>query len=326
MRKLVHLGLLAAIGLLATGCAVTNYGVITDTWERQSPTSSVGIVNTDGEALLGPYIQVITSIDFFDPRYEDVDVELTTYAEQDADGNQVLRTKGNVTSYFGLQFNDHVYCTPDASRCAVAVADNPVVGDVDIFDYTFGNCFPANVALQLLGSLGGRTFECGRGMRLFPWLNGTGLSDADLLELVEMATPIHGADGEDFIRLDLNKDTLGAFRLEANGHVYPVAIPDEGSFTVLFDPGNPTLKFFLDRKGWPVFEAYLDAVDALRAAEPTGSVVTFQVELLGKQFTSPSWVQLAFAGSMDTAELRTLIGGEASVGAPVRTRADRRAR
>jgi hypothetical protein len=148
MKKL-YLAFIAVLAL-SMGCAITNYPVITDT----EGDSAGFIVNTNGKAVIVPTSQVITL-------FPDMNVELFSMVDQKANGDQTIGTYSNI-SYGSPKFMDFVYCNPDWTGCWVTQADNPLVGDASIFDYTWNqNCDGAG-ALSLLVSFGARTQECGR--------------------------------------------------------------------------------------------------------------------------------------------------------------------
>jgi hypothetical protein len=148
MKKL-YLAFIAVLAL-SMGCAITDYPLITDT----EGDASGFVVNTNGKAVIVPTSQVITL-------FPDKNVELFSMVDQKANGDQTIDTFTNV-SFSGTYFMDFTYCNPDWTGCAVAVADNPLVGDISIFDYVWKvNCDGAD-ALSLLVSFGSRTTECGR--------------------------------------------------------------------------------------------------------------------------------------------------------------------
>jgi hypothetical protein len=146
-----------AVLALSLGCATTNYPVITDTHGD----GDMFTVNTNGQAAHAPTSQVIT---IFPDRY----VELYSMIDQNSAGDQTIMTYSNV-SYGYPKFMGWTYCNPDWNGCAAVVADNPVVGDVDYFDYIWKyNCSGAD-ALGILISFNLRTVECGRAMFTPEW-------------------------------------------------------------------------------------------------------------------------------------------------------------
>jgi hypothetical protein len=139
-----------AVLALSLGCATTNYPVITDTHGD----AAYFTVNTNGKAAHVPSSQVITL-------WPDRNDELFAMIDQNSAGDQTIGTYNNI-SYGATKFMGWTYCAPDWTGCAVAVADNPVVGDVDYFDYVYKTqCLGAG-SLSVLVSYNARMGECGR--------------------------------------------------------------------------------------------------------------------------------------------------------------------
>jgi len=150
MKKLLSFGFglaFAASMLTGFGCALTNYELITD--------NDIGgaAVNTAGNTYVRA-TQVATL-------WPDGADNLTWYVDQKANGDRKLST----TNYFttsGSPFKDDLYCSPDWSGCKVATADDPEVGDVDIFDYAANPSCAGYRSLSLLVSTTRYYGECGR--------------------------------------------------------------------------------------------------------------------------------------------------------------------
>lgn len=152
MRKLFYLGF-AFVLAAGVGCALTDYEVITDNDQLLNQASS-GIVNTQGKAHIIE-TQVATL-------WTDGSDELIWFADQKANGDQVITTYNNYSSTAGPTFHDDTYCNPDWQGCALTTAQNPYVGDADMFDYSLNiNCSGVR-SLSLLLSTTRYYGECGR--------------------------------------------------------------------------------------------------------------------------------------------------------------------
>jgi hypothetical protein len=139
-----------AVLALSLGCATTNYPIITDTHGD----AENFVVNTNGKAPHVPSSQVITL-------WDDRNDELFAMIDQNSAGDQTIGTYNNV-SYGDPKFMGWTYCAPDWTGCAVAVADNPVAGDVDYFDYVWKTQCLGAMSLSVLVSYNARMGECGR--------------------------------------------------------------------------------------------------------------------------------------------------------------------
>lgn len=149
MKKLFYLAFAVAL-VTGLGCAITNYELITS--NNQS-----GPVNTNGKALIQQSVQVATI-------WADGTDCITWYVDQAANGNRTL-TNYNlfVPAGSGLSyFQDYLYCNPGWNGCSSITADDPEVGDVDIYDYRYNtNCSGAR-SLSFITSTTRYYGECGR--------------------------------------------------------------------------------------------------------------------------------------------------------------------
>ncbi len=147
-----------AIYLLSTGCAITDYPVITDS-EQTNSSAGTHIVNTSGQALIVPELQVVTF-------YPDSADELLSFVDQDQNGNQTIYTHNNFCEvgnpcYGGDWFAGMQFLNANRTGCWIWKAQNPVSGDADIFDGDENpNCSGAR-SLSVLASVG-RFMESGK--------------------------------------------------------------------------------------------------------------------------------------------------------------------
>lgn len=317
LRKIALAGTLAALGLSAAGCAITNYPLITDAHTKNVHEDGVGfkVTNTNGQALIRETTRVSVT---FATHSEFI----MTFADQDADGNRVLRSKTLVTTNAPGQYTwtGAVYNTPDSGACSLTVADDPQVGDVNVFDYTFNAQCDGINALTSLVSANGRFTEIGAFQRrLFPMLDGTSITDSQMLSILDGAEPVT-RNGRDMLKLVANADTVQNLAIsvrpadnpDAQAILVPVSF-GAGSLSIHVDPAGETLDVnvdFSDRASYPVANGLLNAIDSARAALGT----TGPVEIVGYSGTifgvpvsgAPDTLRLAIPGSvaLDTADRR----------------------
>lgn len=151
MKKLLFGVLLLA--LVATGCAITDYPIITDDRGDFS-----GIIRTGHKAYIVPTAQAATS-------WEDGSDELFSMVYQNQYGDQKIYSFNNFDPTDSVMFMDQTYCDWRYDGCEVTRAWNPAnpAADVDIFDYEFfENCSGAR-SLSMMASVGERVGECGDG-------------------------------------------------------------------------------------------------------------------------------------------------------------------
>ena len=148
MKKLL-LGALV-LALAATGCAVTDYPVITD--DRGSYS---GIIRTGHKAYVVPTSQIATI-------WDDGSDELFSMVYQNQYGDQKLYTFNNFDPTASVLFIDQTYCDWRYDGCEIARAWNPANSNIDDpFDYEFfPDCSGAR-SLSLLVSQSSRLAECG---------------------------------------------------------------------------------------------------------------------------------------------------------------------
>jgi hypothetical protein len=226
-----------AVLALSLGCAITNYPVITDTYDCKDNF----VVDTQGKALIVPTTQVITI-------WPDRNDELFTMVDQKHSGDQTLWTYNNVC-YGEPKFMGYTYCNPDWTGCPILVADNPIENDV-VFDYTMNpNCLGA-ASLSVLVSYNQRTMECGRGM-LTP-----GIQWAKL----DLMYPI----GENFgILLTRDELTINALHSDGSSSNIPVSAiaatyyPDPHGWAVRMTPSMATTMRAMAQSGARKYEVCL---------------------------------------------------------------------
>lgn len=151
MKKLLFGALLLA--LVATGCAITDYPVITD--DRGSYT---GVIRTGHKAYIIPSGQVATI-------WTDGSDELFSMVYQNQYADQKIYTFNNFDPTGSVNFLDQTYCDWRYEGCEVTRAWNPANANIDnVFDYEFfPDCSGAR-SLSVLVSYGSRIGECGDGL------------------------------------------------------------------------------------------------------------------------------------------------------------------
>lgn len=125
MRKLFYLGMCAVLSM-GVGCALTNYDLIVDN-DQVSNGQGSGVVNTNGKAYVHNF-----KIGTIWP--DGVDVQLW-FVDQAANGDRTCTTYNDFSTLDEPWFPDDKYCSPDRQGCSLVTADDPQVGDVDIFDW-----------------------------------------------------------------------------------------------------------------------------------------------------------------------------------------------
>jgi len=148
MRKLIY-GVLA-LALVATGCAITDYPVISDDRADYS-----GVIRTGHKA----YIMGTSSVATI---WDDGSDELFTMVYQNEYGDQKLYTFNNFDPTAAILFVDQTYCDWRYQGCELARATNPQNPAIDDpFDYeAFPDCSGFR-SLSLLTSQTTRLGECG---------------------------------------------------------------------------------------------------------------------------------------------------------------------
>lgn len=158
MKKLFYLGFCLVL-LVGFGCAITDYGTITDnnqvTAKKAGKFSGIQpVIDTKGRAHIQETSQIATI-------WPDGTDELLNFVDQKADGTAKLTTYNNFsTGPNEPTFHDDLYCNTDRQGCSVF--DAPDNNDGNLFDGTFNtNCSGAR-SLSLLLSTGRYYGECGK--------------------------------------------------------------------------------------------------------------------------------------------------------------------
>ncbi len=148
MKKLLFA--LLALTVVAAGCAITDYPVITDSRGDYS-----GIIRTGHKAYIVPSGSVATI-------WDDGTDELFSLVFQNQYGDQKIYTFNNFDPTAAVTFLDQTYCDWRYDGCQLAEAWNPANDLIDdVFDYTyFPDCSGAR-SLSLLVSYTARFGECG---------------------------------------------------------------------------------------------------------------------------------------------------------------------
>lgn len=148
MKKLLFA--LLALTVVAAGCAVTDYPVITDTRGDYS-----GVIRTGHKAFIIPSGQIATI-------WPDGSDELFSLVYQNQYGDQRLYTFNNFDPTGAVNFLDQTYCDWRYEGCEAVQAVNNTYGIDDVFDYQFfPDCSGAR-SLSLLVSYSSRPMgECG---------------------------------------------------------------------------------------------------------------------------------------------------------------------
>lgn len=152
MRKLLAVATMVAF---SSGCALTNYPVITDR-DQVRQANGTHIVNTTGRAFVAQKVQVASFVG--DKSYNAV-----WFADQDQKGNQSLFTHMNIGTVADpdTYFHGTVYMNDNRNTCWNLRADNPVTGDTP-FDFQINENCPGTETLVLLLSKSARTQEAGK--------------------------------------------------------------------------------------------------------------------------------------------------------------------
>jgi len=215
MRKLFYLGFCFVL-VAGVGCALTNYELITDNDQVLNGQGS-GVVNTQGKAHI-----IETQIGFI---YPDGSDELIWFVDQKSNGDRTLTTYNNYSTTAGPVLHDDHYCNPDWQGCAIITGDDPEVGDVDIFDYTFNvNCSGLRSLTYVLSTT--RYYgECGR----------MNLNLQDRLSLLNMGR--YGQNiGMEGLFFDMNRSNL-SITLDNNAG-FVTSLPVTADLVAFFAPQN----------------------------------------------------------------------------------------
>ena len=224
MKKALYFGFCLVLAM-GVGCAITNYGLITDN-DQTANGQGTGVVNTNGKAKIIPSSQVATL-------WPDGSDELFSMVDQQADGDRTITTYNNFSTGSAPTFLDDTYCNPDWNGCAIFSAPDPQAGDSDIFDGSLnGNCSGAR-SLSSFVSTGRYYGECGRGK--------VGLSDR--LQLANMGS-IENMMGLEGLMYDLNRNNTTVL-LNNNAGV-EMNLVVQGDHTFFVSTEGPNFKILAD--------------------------------------------------------------------------------
>jgi hypothetical protein len=152
MKKLSYLAFCLVL-VAGFGCAITNYGTITDNNQAQAgPQGVQPVINTAGKAHIMETSQIATI-------WSDGTDEFINFVDQKADGTATLTTYNNFSTGSEPIFHDDLYCNTAWNGCSIFTA--PDDNDSNIFDGTTNlNCSGAR-SLSILLSTGRYYGECG---------------------------------------------------------------------------------------------------------------------------------------------------------------------
>lgn len=308
LRKLTLAGSLAALGLFAGGCAITDYGLVTDAHTKNVHEDGDGflVTNTNGQAQIRETSRVATL-------WADAAEFVMTFVEQDQNGDRRHRAKTLVTDAAEpYPWTGAIYNTGDSGQCTVIDANDPQVGDVDVFDYTFQtNCAGARSMSVLVSVLGRYTENGAFQRRAFPMLDGTSITDSQMLSILDGAEPVV-RNGRDMLKLTVNADTVQNLALsvrptdnpDAQAVLVPVSM-GAGSLSIYVDPSGDTFDLAIDvseRAAYTVVNGWLNAVDAARTTLGTNGsieIVGFSGSVFGVSLSgAPDSVRLAIPGEL----------------------------
>jgi hypothetical protein len=256
MRKLFYLGIVVVL-MSGAGCILTNYELITDNDQVANGQGS-GVVNTNGRAHIRESSQIATL-------WPDGSDEYIWFVDQKANGDRTLTTYNNFSTVAGPTFHDDLYCNPDHSGCAIATADDPEVGDADIYDYSINwNCDGARSASLLIGTT--RYYgECGRAR----------MGLADRLALANMGR-LGQAIGLEGLFYDLNRSNT------------TISLDNRAGFQTTL-PMTASASLFISQQGNK--KALLDATNPLFASMGRG-----YADFLANHATHASTVTITYNG------------------------------
>lgn len=153
MKKLFYLGFCLVL-MAGFGCAITDYGVITDNNQVQNSGGVQPTINTKGKAHIQETSQIATL-------WPDGSDETINFVDQKADGTGTLTTYNNFSSGGDPTFHDDLYCNTAWTGCSMFTAPDDNSGLANAFDGTFNtNCQGAR-SLSILLSTGRYYGECG---------------------------------------------------------------------------------------------------------------------------------------------------------------------
>lgn len=223
MKKLLVFALAMAVSM-GFGCAITNYSLITDN-------DVDGVVNTSGKAYVrfsGFFVATI---------WPDGNDNILNFVDQKVNGDRTLSTSNFFTTGTDSPFKDDLYCAADQGGCSVTTSDDPEVGDVDDYDYTFNTHCSGARSMSLLLSTSRYYGECGRAQ-----VNDRSLR---MVSLANEMTPVQFR-GATWLRGNLSALNTSIVLDNRNGSIYSLPMTSQIGLTVnlaqhrlLVDMSNP---------------------------------------------------------------------------------------
>jgi len=263
MKKLFYLGF-ALVLAAGVGCALTNYQLITDNDQLKNQSAPTSTVNTNGKAHVIESSQIATV-------YPDFLEETLWFVDQRTNGDRTLTTYINRTTdpvYYGgpnAQFHDDLYCNPDWQGCAVVTAQDPEVGDVDIYDYAYNPRCESGPTVYYLFSTTRYYGECGRSLQ-------------DVGALIMMGQP--KKDGLFYLLTPANTNIL--LTSKSDGTTTAMTLPGDVS---VFVSGQRDRHATVDLTN-PVFGSFKNALATHGEIHGANNEITLQFNGLSKTFAT----------------------------------------
>jgi len=259
MRLHLHAaGIVLALAGVA-GCAISDYGVITDNDQSRANGGDRGaVINTAGKAHIIEKSQTVTI-------WPDGSDEWISFVDQKADGTAMLTTYNNFSTGSEPIFHDDLYCNAAWTGCSIWT--NPDDNDENLFDGSYNvNCSGARSTSTLLST--GRYYgECGR--------QRARLSVEQKLSLLDGSVEA-AAFGRKGLLWTLDRsNTQVRVRNEETG--VTVGVPLRGVCIDLFagGPRRPAMVWLDHSMLGPVFRDYAERLDDELLAESLEVTITY---------------------------------------------------
>lgn len=227
MKKLFYLGFCLVL-MTGFGCAITNYGLITDNNQTSAGGGAGEIRDTRGKAKLVHASQWATL-------QADGTDELLNFVNQLSDGAQTLYTHNNFSVAGDATFSDDLYCSPETKGCAAVISKDadPTDPNEDPFLSRVNDECPGARSLSLSLSTGRYYGECGL---TATWSLQDKLSMYNMGEMGEMF-------GQEVLMYNLNHNNF-SITLDNNAGIVS-NLPITGEATAALSL-NGQIKGFLD--------------------------------------------------------------------------------
>jgi len=261
----------AVIVAAGTGCAITNYSLITDNDQVRSDGGS-GAVNTAGKAKIHLPAQVAWV-------YADGTDELFHMVDQTASGDRTLTTYNNYSTGGDPTLLDDLYCNPDWQGCAIFTAPDPETGDRNAFDGTFNERCSGARSLSKLVSTSRYYGECGRAR--LPLTDRVALLNMGSLANVKGREALLFPVGRRQTRITLDNNAGIVVDIPVSGEAR-VSVHADGARQVQVDATHPLLASVVDRVA-----DFLDAYGTDRTTVTvTYNGISIPVEVGGEPFNA----------------------------------------